>query len=123
MNYFLIVGVSLAVLIAVGFPVYYYLSLPKTVMCFSESNFLSALEYVKWKQYTSKIGKVLVNDYVVTLEENGAVIVFSNKEDWPIFKVTASQFIIMPIYHTKRVHRKSHNAFCALVNLAKRRGY
>ncbi len=122
MNYYLIVGlVALAGLLALSFPAYYYFN-PKSVpTCFSVANYHSAVAYMKWKKNTSKIGKVLVNDYEVRLEDNEHIVFL--KKEWPVFKVSEHGIMLLPIYQTKRLRKRCETSFCSLVKFAKNRGY
>lgn len=95
------------------------------VSCFSEENFDKAIKYTRWKDKTSKIGKVLVNGYRVKVSEENEILFKEDKDksDYTIFKVSREKgIILLPVNPSKSLPRKANEAFCELLERAKFHG-
>lgn len=89
------------------------------VSCFSPENFDKTIDYTRWKDRTSKIGKVLVNDYRVKVSEENEILFKHDKDDYTIFKVTREKgIILLPIKQGKSLPRKANEAYCELLKRA-----
>ena len=91
----------------------------KAKECFSVENFDKATDYTRWKEKTSKIGKVLVDGYRVELSPENILSFKHDKENYTIFRVTRDNgIILLPIKQKNSLKRKANNAFCSLVERA-----
>jgi hypothetical protein len=97
-----------------------YFSRRKGKNCFTPENFDKVLEYTKWKQRTSKIGKVLVDEYRVEVSpEEEILFKKDNDKHYTLFKINREDgIILLAIKHQTFLQRKAHNAFCELLERA-----
>jgi hypothetical protein len=115
MVYFIII-VVLVLVIAVSLS---FLKKIKQENCFSPENFDKVLDYTKWKQKTSKIGKVLVDSYKVEVNEENEIIFKEDKNNYTIFKVNRKEgIVLLAVYQKKDLTNKANGAFCELLNRA-----
>src|SRR6187402_2787915 len=113
--YILLVGavIGIAVFLFVSF------SKSKNKECFTAENFDKTIDYTRWKQKTSKIGKVLVNDYRVEVSNENELLFKHDKDQYTIFKVNREKgIILLPVKQTERLKAKANNAFCELLERA-----
>jgi hypothetical protein len=100
---------------------------PKPVdTCLNPPNFAIVLKYVQWKAQTSKIGRVLVNDFEVKIADNQA-LTFQGKNTSKIeFKINAYELRLLNLGKSPRRkinhQNKAELAFCELLKRAKLRG-
>jgi hypothetical protein len=119
-TYILFAIVALA-FILVSFKIFYKIkkanSKPKN--CFTAENFDKTLSYTKWKQKTSKIGKVLINPYRVEVNEKDEIVFMKDKDRSLVFKVTRNEGIVILITEPrKNLTDKANKAFCELLERA-----
>lgn len=89
----------------------------KVTNCFNKENFDLALKYAKWKESTSKNGKVLLNGYEVQIS-NTEDIIF-NKKGVTIIKVNKEKgIILLQAKQSSKMQRNGHESFCELVERA-----
>lgn len=87
--------------------------------CFSTKNFDKALGYILWKDPISKIGKVLVNGYLVQVNEGNEIVFKNDKENYTVFKVNREKGIIIVSIKTKNnLQYQADKAFCELLKRA-----
>ncbi len=92
--------------------------------CFTPENFDSVMKYVEWKDRTSKIGKVLVNGFVVKIENSNQLVFRKDKTTAVAFTITRDKKIeLMEVNKADSLKRKAEGAFCELLERAKFRGY
>ncbi|MTJ54803.1 hypothetical protein FJR38_20110 [Anabaena sp. UHCC 0253] len=70
--------------------------------CFSPVNFDKALRYIRWKDPISKIGKILVNGYIVKVNEENEIVFKNKKETYTVFKVNRERGITIVSIKSKR---------------------
>lgn len=119
-TYTLLTILVLAFILA-SFKIFYKIkkanSKPKS--CFTTENFDKTLSYTKWKQKTSKIGKVLVSPYRVEVNEKDEIIFMKDKDRSLVFKVTRNDGIVLLITEPKKnLMNKANEAFCELLKRA-----
>ncbi len=113
----IIISSIIAVIILVSLILYF--SKTDTKECFTVENFDKVLDYTKWKQRTSKIGKVLVNGYRVEVTTEDEIIFKNDKENYTLFKVTRNKgIVLLPVKQNSSLIRKANNAFCELLERA-----
>jgi hypothetical protein len=97
---------------------------PKPVdTCFNPSNFALELKYVQWKAQTSKIGRVLVNDFEVKIADNQELSFQGKNSSKLEFKINAQELMMLISEKSPRrkINRqnKAESAFCELLKRAK----
>lgn len=92
--------------------------------CFTPENFDSVMKYVEWKDRTSKIGKVLVNGFVVKIENSNQLVFRKDKTTTVAFTITRDKKIeLVEVNKAESLKRKAEGTFCELLERAKLRGY
>lgn len=88
--------------------------------CFTPENFDKVIEYTKWKQRTSKIGKVLVGKYRVEVSPEEEILFKSDNDDqYTFFKISREEgIVLLTSKHQNSLQRKADNAFCELLQYA-----
>jgi hypothetical protein len=113
---YLIFIVLLVIVTAVSFS---FFNNGKQENCFSPENFDKVLDYTKWKQRTSKIGKVLVDSYRVEVSEENEIVFKEDKNNYTIFKVNRKDgIVLLAIQQKKNLINKANGAFCELLKRA-----
>jgi hypothetical protein len=91
--------------------------------CLNSANFALVLKYVQWKSQTSKIGRVLVDNFEVKIADNQELIFQDKRDDIIEFKINANEIIILIPEKTTRGKIKRQNkaelTFCELLKRAK----
>ena len=97
-----------------------YFSRRKEQNCFTPENFDKVLEYTKWKQRTSKIGKVLVDEYCVEVSPEDEILFRKdNDEHYTLFKINRDEgIILLAVKQPDALKRNANNAFCELLGRA-----
>lgn len=107
------------VLVGIGIIVIVSFSRKKNEECFSQENFDKVIDYTKWKQKTSKIGKVLISPYRVEVSLENELLFKNDKKGNLIFKVIRINGIVIPeAGKSDALKRKANNAFCELLKRA-----
>ncbi len=110
--------ISIGIVLKVYFLTRYFYRKQKK-NCFSPENFDKTLEYTKWKQKTSKIGKVLVGSYRVEVSPEDELLYKNDETLYTVFKVTREEgIVILAVKHRNSLVQKSNNAFCELLQRA-----
>lgn len=91
--------------------------------CLNPSSFALVLKYVQWKAQTSKIRRVLVNNFEVKIADNQELTFQDKNDDIIEFKINANEFtILIPEKSTLGKIKRQNKAeltFCELLKRAK----
>jgi hypothetical protein len=95
---------------------YFYKHEGKIPSCFAPQNFDKAMEYTRWKQANSKIGKVLIGKYRVEVSTEDELLFKNDNDLLTIFRVDREEGIVLLTGNKQRtLERTANEVFCELV--------